>query len=277
MTFLFVDRITEIKAGQRARGQFAVPAQLAHVPSWLAIEAVGQLAAWVAMAKCDFRRRPVAALAAELKAVGVATSGARLDLAVDIERCDERGIVYGGLAGVDGTPVVELSRCVGPLLPMEEFDDGETVRRHFELLRGPGLPARHIANGVTLPVRILAADRGPDEPLRAELRVPESAPFFADHFPRKPVCPATLLIDAQCRLALTVAAEAMPDAPGDGLRAASVRDLKVRRFVRPGQLLELIAKIGSFRRDGVDVTVSATADGKRVATGCVEVRRNQQS
>ncbi|MEI8334007.1 MAG: transcription termination factor NusA, partial [Chloroflexota bacterium] len=37
--------------------------------------------------------------------------------------------------------------------------------------------------------------------------VPAAAPFFADHFPRRPVFPATLLLDAQIRLALPLAAQ----------------------------------------------------------------------
>ena len=65
--FSFVDRITEFVPGTRAKARFAVPAGLASFPSCLVAEAVGQLAAWVAMAHIDFRGRPVAALASETR------------------------------------------------------------------------------------------------------------------------------------------------------------------------------------------------------------------
>ena len=65
--FSFVDRITEYEPGRRARGRYAVPADIAAFPSCLVAEAVGQLAAWVAMAHIGFRGRPVAALANETR------------------------------------------------------------------------------------------------------------------------------------------------------------------------------------------------------------------
>ena len=56
----------------------------------------------------------------------------------------------------------------------------------------------------TLP--LLEIDSGgppplPARPLPGVLDVPAEAPFFADHFPRCPVFPATLLLDAQIRIA----------------------------------------------------------------------------
>ncbi len=65
--FSFVDRIVEYEAGRRARGRYAVPADIAAFPPCLVAEAVGQLAAWVAMAQVGFRGRPVAALANETR------------------------------------------------------------------------------------------------------------------------------------------------------------------------------------------------------------------
>ncbi len=63
--FSFVDRITEFAPGAHARGWYAVPREIAEFPSCLVAEAVGQLAAWVAMDKLAYRGRPVAALATE--------------------------------------------------------------------------------------------------------------------------------------------------------------------------------------------------------------------
>ena len=54
--FSFVDRITEVVPGMRARGSYQVPKGLDAFPSALAAEAVGQLAAWASMARLEFRR-----------------------------------------------------------------------------------------------------------------------------------------------------------------------------------------------------------------------------
>jgi hypothetical protein len=77
--FSFVDRITELEPGVRGHGSFAVPGSIAAFPACLVAEAVGQLAAWIAMARIDFRGRPVAALATETIFHGDVAPGSRLE------------------------------------------------------------------------------------------------------------------------------------------------------------------------------------------------------
>jgi 3-hydroxymyristoyl/3-hydroxydecanoyl-(acyl carrier protein) dehydratase len=201
--FSFVDRITALESGRRARGRFAISAALPAFSTGLVAEAVGQLAAWAAMAHAGFRRRPVAALAGEMRIVGEAAPGEIVDLGVEIESCDRDAVAYGGWARVADTPVLELFRCVGPMLPLEEFDAPEAARGDFETLCGPGArPGRF--PGITAPDLTLI-DHIPGQRLSASMHVPVSAPFFGDHFPRRPVFPATLLLDALIRLAKDVA------------------------------------------------------------------------
>jgi len=94
--FSFLDRITALEAGRRARGRFAIPAGLPAFSICLVAEAVGQLAAWAAMAQAEFRRRPVAALSGETRIVGAAAPGDILDLGVEIESCDADAVAYRG-------------------------------------------------------------------------------------------------------------------------------------------------------------------------------------
>src|SRR5919201_397656 len=61
----FKIKIPRGKIVENARGSFAIPPDVAPFSSCLLAEAVGQLAAWVAMSHIDFRGRPVAALANE--------------------------------------------------------------------------------------------------------------------------------------------------------------------------------------------------------------------
>ena len=129
--FSFVDRIAQVEPGVRAVGRYAIPGDLRRFPSALVAEAIGQLAAWAGMAKLGFRRRPVAGLAGEIAYLGVASPGDLLELAVEIETCDEDAIAYGGAARVNGVPLLELKHCVGPMLAMEDFDDAGSDARGF--------------------------------------------------------------------------------------------------------------------------------------------------
>jgi 3-hydroxymyristoyl/3-hydroxydecanoyl-(acyl carrier protein) dehydratase len=96
MAFSLVDRITEIEPGTRARGCFAIPGGLSNPSPCLVAEAVGQLAAWVAMAKAEFRSRPVAGIVGEVKLKEMAAPGTILDLKVDLESCEADSILYDG-------------------------------------------------------------------------------------------------------------------------------------------------------------------------------------
>lgn len=262
--FSFVDRITAFTPGVSARGQFTVPAALAAFPPCLVAEAVGQLAAWVAMAQVDFRGRPVAALASEARLLADVAPGAVLELAVEIDRCDDEAVAYAGRATSGGALAIELLDCLGPMLPVADFDSPEALAARFELLRGPGAtPGRF--HGVPVP-QIVPGAGVCGESLAAVLHVPAAAPFFADHFPRRPVFPATLLLDAQIGLALQLAAQA-PDLPA-GTQPAPVRitHLKMRSFIAPGEELALEAQRASTGGGAGRIMLSARANGKTVAT-----------
>jgi 3-hydroxymyristoyl/3-hydroxydecanoyl-(acyl carrier protein) dehydratase len=264
--FSFVDRITELEPAKRARGMFAVPAGIGEFPRCLIAEAVGQLAAWVSMSAIEFRGRPVAALAAETRFRGEVHPGQTLDLAVDIDSCDDEAVAYGGWANVGERRVLELEHCLGPMLPAADFDAPDALRERFALLCGAGAaPGRF--QGVELPAPEVIKHE-PGRLIAARLRVPAAAPFFADHFPRRPVFPATLLLDAQIRLATRLVREASTGRE-DELNLQRMNNVKVRAFTPPGQTLELGAE-ATPRQGGLRVALSASADGKSVATARVE-------
>jgi 3-hydroxymyristoyl/3-hydroxydecanoyl-(acyl carrier protein) dehydratase len=287
--FSFVDRITDYVPGRSARGVFAIPATLERFASCLVAEATGQLAAWVAMAHIAFRGRPVAALANETRFLADPAPGQTLELAVDIEHCDDDAVAYRGRAQAAGVPLLELVDCLGPMLPCADFDAPEALAERFELLCGAGaLPGRF--HGI-VPLHFVSGETVPGERATATLFVPDKAPFFADHFPRRPVFPATLLLDQQIRLALDLAATATHWPANARLMPSRMTHVKVRSFMPPGAVLELAAEmtpasaesgpapptaapaIAAHARTSAAATIrlGARMDGKQVASARLEV------
>lgn len=267
--FSFVDRIGEFEPALRARGEFTVPSDLPAFPASLIAEAVGQLAAWVAMEAVEFRGRPVAALAGETRFSGAVKPGDTVVLAAEIERCDDDAVAYAGWAEVDGIRVLELEDCFGAMLPVEEFDSAAALRDRLALLRKTGAPTGRFRG---IPPRDIEWQEGVHgKSAAATLRVPVSAPFFADHFPRRPVFPATLLLDAQIDLAMRLAGQAPHWPTGTLLVPSRMTRVKVRSFTPPGQTLDLAAELTADDDSRATVALTASADGRTVATARLEV------
>ena len=269
--YSFVDRIDAFEPGRAAHATYAVPPHLARFPACLVAEAVGQLAAWVSMDHIDYRGRPVAALANQTRFHGEAHPGATLELSVTIDQCDDEAVAYGGQARCNGKPLLELVDCLGPMLPVVDFDDPAALRARFALLRGAGAsPGRF--RGVA-PRQVTMQERVPGVSLRARLDVPTAAPFFHDHFPRRPVFPATLLLDTQIELALGLAREAQW-AAGHGVEPHRGTHVKMRSFIAPGQTLDLAVDVKPPVEGIARATMQAATDGRTVAGARLEMQVN---
>ncbi len=273
--FSFVDRITQC-ADRQIEGAYTVPAGASRFPASLMAEAVGQLAAWSAMAELDFAWRPVAGLAGATVYHRIVAPGQTLQLEATIARCDAEAVAYSGLATIDGECALELMDCVGPMLPMADFDAAEAVRADFETLRTRGAPAGRFA-GVAAPaletVEHIAGRR-----MTSRLHVPPlaEAGYFADHFPRRPVYPGTLLIDAIAGLAVQVAGEAMPASAGM-LIPRRVSNVKIRSFTVPGTTLDLEVELQELTGEQARLKVGARNDGKTIASARIEVELREST
>jgi 3-hydroxyacyl-[acyl-carrier-protein] dehydratase len=268
--FSLVDRITRLDPGKHAEGSFLVPAHLPRFSSCLATEAAGQLAAWVAMAELDFELRPVAGLAAELHFGAEVHPGQTLDLAIDIDSCDRQAVNYSARAYADGVSVIELEHSAGPMLPMESFDAADAMRNRYQLLCGPGAPAGQFPGVPEQDIEIIEEVRG--KRLRAALKVPREASFFSDHFPRRPVFPGTMLLDAHIQVALGAAARSGYWSPDARLTVTRVPNMKLRAFIAPGDVVELGVALAPPGDGGVTIAqTSAHVNGKQVAMGTIEL------
>lgn len=260
--FSFVDRITHIEGTSRVCGLYTIPSQVSHFPVSLVAEAIGQLAAWVAMSVVDFSHRPVAALAGDTRMHRLPKAGDTLELIVDIESCDAESIQYRGRALVDGQLVLELSDTLGSMLDINEFDAPDALRADFALLTTTG---REIGAFQGVPPPVLQDMPGTDsQRLEAQLSVPAQADFFLDHFPLRPVFPATLMLDAQLQLAQRLA-QAQAGGP---VRVQRITNVKVRAFTSPGATLVLFAERaepGQADAEPILIKVGAQAEGRTIA------------
>jgi len=257
--FSFVDRILAHDPAATVRGRYTIPEHATRFPASLAAEAVGQLAAWAAMNALDFRVRPVAGLAGETRFGAPFRPGDTLDLEVTMESATASDVAYHGRALVNGEIALVLDHALGPMLPADEFDDPAAMRADFRTLTTSGAPPDRFA-GVDTPA--VDVEERANGKLRATLAIPTVAPYFADHFPRKPVFPATLLMDALGALAASVA--------GDDARVAGMRDVKVRQFMPPGETLAITVDLDESGDEG---RVVARMQGKPAATARVRLAR----
>jgi 3-hydroxymyristoyl/3-hydroxydecanoyl-(acyl carrier protein) dehydratase len=260
--FSFVDRITQIEGVARVSGLYTIPSAVTHFPVSLVAEAIGQLAAWVAMSVVDFTHRPVAALAGDTRMHRLPQAGDTLELIVDIESCDAESIQYRGRALVKGQLVLELSDTLGSMLDILEFDEPDALRADFALLTSTGrVPGAF--KGVPSPVLSDLSGQG-SQRLEASLSVPSDAAFFLDHFPRRPVFPATLMLDAQLQLAQRLA----ETLAGGAVRVQRITNVKVRAFTAPGAALVLSAEVAEPSQTDVEpilIKVGAQAEGRTIA------------
>jgi 3-hydroxymyristoyl/3-hydroxydecanoyl-(acyl carrier protein) dehydratase len=261
--FSFVDRIRSLKAGQ-VRGSYAIPAGIGRFPTALVAEAVGQLAAWAAMAAMDFKSRPVAGLAAGIELLSSVRPGQMIELSADLETVDADAAAYDGSASADGKPVIKLRHCVGPMVSVEEFDDPQALRERFRLICGQGATPGAFDGVPPFELKQTGGEKG--QFLCATLQVPENAPFFSDHFPRRPVLPGALLMNSNLELVAALAAKLPPPSAGKRWALQEVADVKLRAFTPPGETLEIEARLNQLSPDAATVNVE-TRKGKRLIGG----------
>jgi 3-hydroxymyristoyl/3-hydroxydecanoyl-(acyl carrier protein) dehydratase len=262
MRFLFVDSVEELARGKRARGRFSMPHGFVPPPCVIA-EAIGQLAGWIAMEHSEFNTRPVAGLVGQCVIEGQARPGAHVELAVEMDACEADAVSYAGSARADGRTLVTLDRCGAPMLPLEEFDDRDAMRARLAALRSPHGAHIDVDRELARPLP-LSEITFESSSATALLTTPAEPEFYVDHFPRRPVFPATLLLDAEIQLAHAFVDHlGFKEAAWPRIR---VNDVKLRTFIAPGQKLELAATLRSRESAAVHFALAVTSAGKRIAT-----------
>jgi len=100
-----------------------------------------------------------------------------------------------------------------------------------------------------------------------EYTVRGDEPFLRGHFPGQPLFPGVLLVEAAAQLAGTVV-QSDPQIPAlAGLKLTAMRGIKILGTARPGEVIQLEAKILNRLGNLIQAQVSATVNGKIVMQG----------
>ena len=151
------------------------------------------------------------------------------------------------------------------MLPAEEFDDPKSLGERLTLLRSVGASpgAFKGVSGLKFQPRDGASGRS----ARATLFVPTEAPFFADHFPRRPVLPGTLLMQANLQAAALLASQVTCGTPW---RPRIISEVKLRTFIEPGQTVELEARLADRSDLSLSVMVESRLSHRLVGSAAIE-------
>ncbi|MCX7115437.1 MAG: hydroxymyristoyl-ACP dehydratase [Gammaproteobacteria bacterium] len=288
MRFLFVDRIIELIEGKLIRGikhvtlddafLYCNPPQTPTFPPALIGETLGQLAAWNVMATQDFQSRPVAGIVQEATLLRPVKAGETLLLESFIDNLDASAVTYHSIARVGDEPVFTLDGALGPLLPMEDFIDESLVRLQFDQIYHPlenahpkeedchpresGDPSIMLHSAVR-PMPWLHFDRivsfEPHKTITAEKRVTFSAPYFPDHFPKKPVLPLTVLLECMLNLATHLVPQKTTAAT-----PVRLRKIKMKTFIQPGDVIRTTLTVRSQTAHELTLQSMTELDGKRI-------------
>ena len=100
-----------------------------------------------------------------------------------------------------------------------------------------------------------------------EYSVRGDEPFLRGHFPGQPIFPGVLLVEAAAQLAGTVAQSDPQIAPLAGLKLTAMRGIKILGTARPGEVIQLDAKILNRLGNLIQAQVSAMVSGQIVMQG----------
>jgi 3-hydroxymyristoyl/3-hydroxydecanoyl-(acyl carrier protein) dehydratase len=280
--FHFVDQILELDPGRHALGIKRVRTDeifvrlnadgKATLLSCILGEALGQLGAWSVMAAKGFTVRPVAGVVGEVAISGEAAVGDSVLLDTTIDSVTDDAVFYHAAASVGGATVLRLENTLGPLLPMEQFNDPKEMRERFARIRHSGDSAGEpqTGGGTAAPF-----DLSFDEILSFESckeatavrALSGSEAFLRDHFPRKPVLPLSLLLESLLQLG-----QKLLEDSGSLYVPTGAQKVKMSRFVEPGS--SLLAKVQVTERSAENALMKfrCEVNGERVCVGQAEYR-----
>jgi len=291
MNFLFVDQILELESGKRVVGIKHVTAHDSYLKpgkngstqllSCIVGEALGQLGAWCVMHANNFTQRPVAGVVGEVNIYNEVYLGDSILLETVIDSLNDEAVFYHSTATVKGEIVCTLNNALGPLLPMQDFNDPAEVKRQFNMIYRPGniptLPASHLNPALKAPVtqpivfdKIIAWEKG--KQAVAQKNISLIAPYFDDHFARKPVFPLSLLLECKLQLAYDFIAELFDTDINSLFSSITLRKVKMSDFVSPGQIVTTTLSLKEKSENSVILSFQSHSNDKRICVAEAEFK-----
>ena len=97
-----------------------------------------------------------------------------------------------------------------------------------------------------------------------EYRVRGDEPFLRGHFPDAPLMPGVLLVEAAAQLAGVVAQSDPAIAPLPNLKLTALRNVKILGSARPGEIIQLEARIVGRLGNLIQAQATARVNGQTV-------------
>jgi beta-hydroxyacyl-ACP dehydratase FabZ len=120
---------------------------------------------------------------------------------------------------------------------------------------------------------ILLVDRvlemTPRERIVAIKNVTVNEPFFAGHFPGRPVVPGVLLVEGMAQAGGLLLLHDIPDREGKLVYFASIEEAKFRRPVVPGDQVRYEIDVLRYRKTFCKLAGKALVDGQIVAEAVI--------
>jgi 3-hydroxyacyl-[acyl-carrier-protein] dehydratase len=110
-----------------------------------------------------------------------------------------------------------------------------------------------------------------------EYTVRGDEPFLRGHFPGRPIFPGVLLVEAAAQLAGTVAQSDPQIVPLAGLKLTAIRGIKILGTAKPGEVINVEAKILNRLGNLIQAQVSASVNGQIVMQGELTLSGEQRA
>lgn len=278
VSFLFVDRILGYERGRWIQGSSRIPgARNPLLGPYLLLEALAQSAGWLIAASSDFTKRGLPLSIRSIQLAGSVPVRDPVLLEAEVVAWRKEAALIRGRASVDGRPLAEIDEGLCVLVPAERLEDPEQTRAMFSLLSTMGRGGESSGTldcgfgGTTVTsddgwpawgecARIEELQGG--RRARAIWNVSSGEEWLHDHFPNLAIVPGTLQVQAMVELARLLARLEKDRLPA--LR--KIAEVKLRRFVRPGDRLAVKAEALSVTCERASITVEGVMEGKRVAS-----------
>jgi len=146
MRFLFVDQILEFEKGKSATGTKVVTMsedfladhfpRFPVMPGVLQLEAISQVASWLAFVSSDFKMKGTLAELGTIKFKDFVKPGDQMIIEVSFQSSDNDGVTFKANVKVKDKLKTTLTSARLSYIPVEELEDPVEAQEYFDYLSG---------------------------------------------------------------------------------------------------------------------------------------------